>query len=110
MTVQEVQKGDVTILKVKGRLDAVLSPELEKTICEYLQNGRVKMILDLSEVNYINSAGFRMLLSVKKQVKTSFGTLIVCGIQREVFEMMKICGFDHVLEISQTEEEALRRF
>lgn len=110
MGLSELQKGDVTILKIQGKLDSILSPEIEKKVCESLHSGHIKVLLDLREVTYVNSAGFRMLLSIKKQVKTLSGTLIVCNLQNELLEMMKICGLDHVLDIAPTEEEALRRF
>jgi anti-anti-sigma factor len=110
MNFTESQKGEITLLKVNGKLDSDLSPKLEKKVCEFLHSGQTKLLLDMSEVNYISSAGLRMLISIKKQVKTLSGTFIVCGLRSEVLEVMKICGFDHILEITQTEEEALRRF
>lgn len=106
----EVQKNGVLVLRVKGKLDSILSPALEKHIFASLSEKKNKLLLDLSEVTYINSAGLRMLLSIKKQMKSLEGTFMVCCLRSEVLEMMKICGFDHVLDISQTEEEALRRF
>jgi anti-anti-sigma factor len=110
MNFTESQKGEITLLKVNGKLDSDLSPKLEKKVCEFLQSGHTKLLLDMGEVNYISSAGLRMLISIKKQVKTLSGIFIVCGLRSEVLEVMKICGFDHILEIAPTEEEALRRF
>lgn len=110
MTLSEVQKGFVTIIKAQGQIDAALSQTIEKKVCEHLSNGKVKILLDLTDVTYINSAGLRMLLAIKKQVKTLAGTFVVCGLRSEVMEIMKICGFDYVLEIAANEEEALQRF
>ncbi len=106
----EEQKGDVIILRVKGKLDSVISPSLEKKAFEFIHAGQNKLLLDLGEVSYINSAGLRMLLSVKKQVRALSGKFIVCALSREVLEILKICGFDHVLEISKSEEDALASF
>lgn len=110
VNVDEAVKGDVTVLRIKGKLDSNVAPSLEKRMCERLQEGISKFLLDLSDVSYVNSAGLRMLLSVKKQIRAMEGTLVVCAPRSEVLEVMKICGFDHVLEIAKTEEEALRRF
>lgn len=106
----EEQKGDVTILRIKGKLDSMISSDLEKRAIEFVNAGQNKLLLDLSNVSYINSAGLRMLLSIKKQVKTLSGKFIVCALSSEVMEILKICGFDHVLEISKNEEDALARF
>lgn len=110
MSFTENRKGDIAILSVKGKLDATLAPLLEKKICELLDSGYNKLILELSSVDFISSAGLRMLISTKKQVKMHLGTVIFCGMRNDVLEIIKICGFDHFLEIANTEEEALKRF
>lgn len=108
--ITEDLKGGVTILHVRGKLDAALSAAIEQKSSEMIQQGQNKLLLDMSEISYVNSAGLRMLLAVKKQMKALPGKFIVCGLRNEVFEVMKICGFDHVIEISKNEEEALRHF
>lgn len=108
--ISETQKGEVVILRVKGKLESNLSSILEKKVFEFINAGNNKLLLDLEHVSYINSAGLRMLLSVKKQVKRISGKFIVCYLRPEVMEIMKICGFDHVLDIASSEEEALRKF
>lgn len=108
--ISEAQKGDVVIFRVKGKLESSLSSTLEKKVFQYINSGSNKLLLDLEEVTYINSAGLRMLLSVKKKLKALSGTFIVCNLRTEVLEIMKICGFDHVLDIANSEEEALRKF
>lgn len=108
--VVESQKNGVAVLKIKGKLDSSVSPELEKRIFQYLNQGTKKLLLNFADVIYISSTGMRMLLSVKHKIKTYQGKLIVCSLSNEALEMMKICGFDHVLEITASEEDALRRF
>ena len=110
MEVTESQKGDILIFKIRGKLDSILSPKLEKKAFEMINENQNKLLLDLGEVSYVNSAGLRMLLSIKKHLRGLSGKFIVCSLRPEVFEIMKICGFDHVLEISKNEEEALRQF
>lgn len=105
-----VVAGDVTIMNMKGKLDALTSPSIEKSLFELISKGRGKIILDLSEITYVSSAGLRMLLSVKKQLKSVSGQLVVSGLRPEVLDIMKICGFDHVLEIAKNKDEAQRLF
>lgn len=110
LKIDETVKGDVVILRAKGKLDTALSPIIEKKSVQLMNSGQMKLVLDLGEVSYVNSAGLRMLLSLKKQMKTAGGKFIVCTLRPEVMEIMKICGFDHVLEFAKDEEEALRQF
>lgn len=108
--IQESSKEDIVILKIKGKLDSALSCSLEKRVFSLINEGNSKLILDLSDINYINSSGLRMLLSIKKQIKTVSGKFIVCSLSSEVMEIMKICGFDHVLDLASNQEEAMRQF
>lgn len=107
---KEEKKGDVLILKIKGRLDAISSPVAEKKVFDCINNGQHKLLLDFTSVSYLSSAGMRMLLSTTKKLKTLSGKLVVCSITTNVMDVLKMSGFDHVLEIAKTEEEALRRF
>ena len=110
VNINEVMKGDVIVFRVKGKLDATVSPAIEKKAVEHIAAGHSKLLLDLTEVSYINSAGLRMLLSIKKQTKAGHGKFILCSLKNEVFEIIKICGFDHVLEIAKNEDEAMKQF
>lgn len=108
--IKEEKKGDVFILRIKGRLDAISSPTAEKKVFESINSGQSKLLLDFAGVAYLSSAGMRMLLSTTKKLKSLSGKLIVCSISSNVMDVLKMSGFDHVLELTSTEEEALRRF
>jgi anti-anti-sigma factor len=108
--VKEEKKGDILILRMRGRLDAVSSPSAEKRVFESINSGQSKLLLDFAGVSYLSSAGMRMLLSTTKKLKSLSGRLVVCGVTANVMDVLKISGFDHVLELSTTEDEAIRRF
>lgn len=103
-------KGDVLIWHIKGRLDAVSSPITEKKVFDAINQGQIKLIFNLSEVTYLSSAGMRMLLSTTKKLRTLSGRLIVCSVSTNVMDVLKMSGFDHVLDLSVNEVEALRQF
>lgn len=107
---KEEKKGDILILRIKGRLDAISSPAAEKKVFDCINNGQSKVLLDFSGVSYLSSAGMRMLLSTTKKLKTLAGKLVVCSITSNVMDVLKMSGFDHVLELAKTEEEGLRKF
>lgn len=104
------QKGDVFILRIKGRLDAISSPLAEKKIFEAINEGQSYLLLDMSGVSYLSSAGMRMLLSITKKLRTMSGKLAICSVTTNVVDVLKMSGFDHALQIFKTEEEALRHF
>lgn len=107
---KEEQKGDILILRIRGRIDAVSAPAAEKKIFDSIENGQEKLVLDFSGVTYLSSAGMRMLLSTTKRIRSLSGKLYVCNMALNVLDVLKMSGFDHVLDIYQTEEEALRHF
>lgn len=107
---KEEKKGEVLILRLKGRLDAISSPLAEKKIFESINSGEHKVLLDFRGVDYLSSAGMRMLLSTSKKLKTLSGKLIVCSINSNIMDVLRMSGFDHVLEIANDEEEAIRKF
>jgi len=107
---KEEKKGDVLILRIKGRLDAISSPAAEKKVFDCINSGQSKLLLDFAGVSYLSSAGMRMLLSTTKKLKTLSGKLVVCSITSNVMDVLKMSGFDHVLDLAKTEEEALRKF
>ncbi len=108
--VQEESKGEVLVLRIHGRLDAVSSPTAERKVFDYINNGQRKLLLELSGVDYLSSAGMRMLLSTTKKLRTLAGKLVLCSVTPNVMDVLKMSGFDHVLELSKTEEDGLRRF
>lgn len=107
---KEENKNDVLILRIRGRLDAVSSPTAEKKVFECINSGHTKLLLDFAGVSYLSSAGMRMLLSTTKKLKTLSGKLVVCSIVPNVMDVLKMSGFDHVLELSKSEEDALKLF
>lgn len=107
--VKEELRGDVLIIRIRGRLDAVSSPHAEKTICDSVENGQSKVLLDMSGVSYLSSAGLRMLLSTTKKLRSFSGRLVVCSTKPNVMDVLKISGFDHVLNLCDTEDDALKQ-
>jgi anti-anti-sigma factor len=108
--VKEEKKGDILILRMRGRLDAVSSPAAEKKVFDSINSGQSRLILDFTGISYLSSAGMRMLLSTTKKLKSLSGRLVVCCVTSNVMDVLKMSGFDHVLDLSPTEDEALRKF
>lgn len=95
----EIKKNtEETTIEIVGRLDTTTAPALEKTINEDV--GDVKnLILDLKGLEYISSAGLRVLLSAQKKMQ-KIGTMKVCNVCESVMEVFEITGFADILTIA----------
>ena len=97
MTIEIKKNADTATICIAGRLDTTTAPALDKTINENT-NGVSHLILDIKEIDYISSAGLRVLLSTQKKMQKigSMKVLNVCPAVMEVFEMT---GFADILVI-----------
>ena len=97
MTIEIKKNKEEIILEINGRLDAVTAPSLDNTISENLLEVK-SLILDFKNLEYISSAGLRVLLSAQKKMQQigSMKIINVCELVMEVFEMT---GFADILTI-----------
>lgn len=100
----------VAQVKLRGRLDAQSAPALKELWRSYDEQGQNNVILDLQQVEFIDSIGISTLVSGLKQFRSRGGDLRLIGLQpsaRAIFELMML---DRVFEIYDTPEEALKGF
>ena len=110
MEIIEKKEGNVSIFKIQGRLDSNSSPEFEERIIGAIDDGARSMVVDFGELEYISSAGLRVILKSTKKLKRSEGNIILCAMQDYVREVFEISGFDSFLTIVPSMEDALGRF
>ena len=97
MTIEIKKNADELVLEITGRLDTVTAPALDKTINENL--GEIKsLILDFKNLEYISSAGLRVLLSTQKKLQQK-GTMKLKNVREEVMEVFEITGFVDILTV-----------
>ena len=97
MNITIEKTNDVTVIKVEGRLDTTTAPELEKTINgegESLKN----LVLDFKGVDYISSAGLRVLLSAQKKMNVQ-GSMELVNVSEPVMDIFEMTGFAEILVI-----------
>lgn len=87
---------DLTVA-VSGRLDTTTAPQLEAVFKSSLADVK-SLTVDLSELEYISSAGLRTLLAAQKTMNTQ-GTMVVTGVQEAVMEVFEVTGFSSILTI-----------
>ena len=110
MEIIETKQDDIRIFKLNGRLDSNTSPELEEKIFEAIEKGSTQMVVDFEDLDYISSAGLRVILKTTKTLKRSEGKIILCSMQDYVREVFEIAGFDTFLPIAVRMDDALEKF
>lgn len=110
MEIAQSKKGEVCVLELKGRLDSATSPQLEKKILSLLDEGEKFYLLDLAGLDYISSAGLRILLMSAKRSGAAGGKVVLSRLQEHVREVFDIAGFSTIFSIYATPEEGLGGF
>ncbi len=105
---QEPLKNDVWLVRADGRLDQSQTSSLEATLNQLLDNGRQNLIVDLSQVSYINSGGLRSLVSAWRRARQQEGDVMLCGLNDRLQEVFTMVGFDKVFQIYPTVATAQR--
>ena len=97
MTITKNQEGAALVIALEGRLDTTTSPELEKELKESLP-GVSQLTLDLEKLEYISSAGLRVLLAAQKTMSAQ-GTMKLIHVNEIIMEIFEITGFSDILTI-----------
>ena len=97
MTIEIKKNADETIIEVVGRLDTITAPALDKTINEDIE-GVKNLVLDFNGLEYISSAGLRVLLGAQKKMQ-KIGSMKVKNICEEVMDVFEMTGFADILTI-----------
>jgi anti-sigma B factor antagonist len=99
--------GRVTVVEMAGDIDSNTAPQAQERILPLAQSGS-KLLLDMSAVGYMSSAGLRMLLSMYRQVSRQNGTMVLVGLAEEIKDTMAVTGFLNFFTIRDTVDEGLK--
>jgi anti-anti-sigma factor len=110
MDINVDHRGDVAVVAVVGSIDATSAPRLSTVMTEQIQAGKVKLVGDLSGVDYTSSAGLRALLASVKDSRSSGGDLRLAGIQKNVHKVLEMSGFTSILKSFPDVEQAVASF
>jgi anti-sigma B factor antagonist len=105
---QSALDNNVWLASVDGRLDQSQTPALDTQLNEWLNDGRTRLIVDLTQANYINSGGLRCLVSAWRRARQQGGNLVLCGLNDRLQEVFTMVGFDKVFQIYPTAQAAHR--
>ncbi len=97
MTIEKYAENEKLTLKISGRLDTTTAPNLEKEIGDSLE-GVEELVMDMEGLEYISSAGLRVILKAQKQMNTQ-GSMKLVNVNDSVLEVFDITGFIDILTI-----------
>lgn len=98
MTIETERNGDVLILRISGRLDTDTAPRLQEALEGSLENVK-DLQIDAAGLEYVTSAGLRVLLAVMKTMKARGGSLTAYNVNDAVMEVFQITGFKRYMDI-----------
>jgi anti-sigma B factor antagonist len=103
----ETSEGAVKVIAVRGRLDGSTAQVLGERLASTLGPASPKLLLELSQLEYISSAGFRVLLIAAKRANESNGQIALSGIAGHVRQLFEVGGFVKLFRIFGTRDEGV---
>jgi anti-anti-sigma factor len=108
MEIIQEEKNGIVCLTVKGRMEAQLSPELERTIKEIIASDRSRLLLDLSALDYLRSSVLRVILNAIKEINQKSGKVVLCCLSGYVKEIFEINRFKDTVAIADSVESGIK--
>jgi anti-sigma B factor antagonist len=110
MEINASEMKRVQLFEIIGRVDSSNAAELGSALDKSVDDGRSNLVLDLSGVEYMSSAGLREMVRVLKRVKRTGGDLRIANPSDRVKEVLELAGLDTIFEIYPTQVEAVGSF
>ena len=110
MNISIREHGDAKVVEFMGRLDTNTSSDAQATINALLDEGVHKLLIDFEKLDYVSSAGLRVLLVTAKRMNGSGGKLRLCNLNDTIQEVFDISGFSGILNLFKSADEALNGF
>ncbi len=102
--------GSVSIIYVKGYLDAHTAPELEKEFNRLLEEKRFEVVVNFEELKYISSAGLGVFMAYVETMRDNSGDIKFSNLKPDVYNIFDLLGFPMLYEFYKDEKEAVEKF
>ena len=110
MEITQRVEGAVTVVQPEGRIDTEAAEQLDQVLQTALTEGHSRIVVDMSKVEYISSAGLRSLAAVLVRCRDEGGDMKLAALNERVTRVFKIIGFDLLMSVSDTVETAISEF
>lgn len=104
------EKGDISIINLKGYLDAHTAPALENNFTQLINDSKFKIVVNFEELAYISSAGLGVFMAYIENIRENKGDIKLTNMSDKVFNIFDLLGFPLLYEIYKSEEEAIKKF
>jgi anti-sigma B factor antagonist len=104
------ESQNISVLDLKGYLDAHTAPELESVIQKLLEGSKYNILVNCRELTYISSAGLGVFMAFIEDVRKNKGDIKLTCMSPKVFNVFDLLGFPLLYDITQSEEEAINKF
>ncbi|ANG66295.1 anti-sigma factor antagonist [Chlamydia gallinacea] len=106
--IQKEEHGTTTVFHLQGKLDGISSPEVQEIISQSLSEGAKNIILNCSNLDYMSSAGIRMLLQSYHQVGKNAGKIVLTSVPKTIEQTLYVTGFLSYFKMFDSVQEALQ--
>jgi anti-anti-sigma factor len=109
MKIAHEEKDGIICFQIEGRLDAESAPEAETLMKSVLKPGSQRLLFDMSKMDYISSAGLRVILMAVKEMRNKKGKVVLCGLTSYVKEIFDVSNFSSIIPITDSVETGLQQ-
>lgn len=110
MEISQKEYKRVNVVTILGRIDSATAGEFETNLVELAERGRNNIVLDMSDVEFISSAGLRVLVTIRKAVQSAGGDLVLAEPSERVIDTLEIAGLDVLFTAHPDRETAIASF
>jgi len=110
METSETKVNDIVMLGLKGKLDTTTSPQLQEKLLGSIAGGEKHFAIDCAQLEYVSSAGLRVLLLVTKQLRAANGKMVLYALKPHVKEVFDLAGFSAAMPLFGSQTDALASF
>lgn len=104
------EKGEVSVINLKGFLDAHTAPTLENNFTQLIENNKYKIVVNFEDLAYISSAGLGVFMAYIESVRENKGDIKLTNMSDKVYNIFDLLGFPLLYEIYKKEDEAIKKF
>ena len=106
---KDLEKG-YTLLSLIGELDMWSLPQAKERVGELIAQNKVKMVLDLEKMNYIDSSGLGFFIGTLKKLKDAGGELMLINLNAYIYHIFKLIQLQHIIQTYESLDEAQKHF
>jgi anti-sigma B factor antagonist len=108
MDISEDRKADAVILALSGKLDATTAKTFEDKILGVINSGTQRLVVDLSQLEYVSSSGLRVFLLAAKRLQATDGKIVLCALKDQIRQVFDLAGFSSFLSTYGSRDEAIK--